>query len=114
MRVHVAGAGKMGLPMARHLRAGGHALSVSDPDPARLQLARAAELEVVDADAGLAAAQVILSSLPHDEALLAVAAQVADVAQRGAAWVDTSTVSLHASAQAAQLCAAAGVRYLRA
>jgi 3-hydroxyisobutyrate dehydrogenase-like beta-hydroxyacid dehydrogenase len=114
MRVHVAGAGTMGLPMARNLRAGGHALSVSDPDPARLLLARAAELEVVEADAGLAAAQVILSSLPHDDALLAVAAQVARAARRGAAWVDTSTVSLHASAQAAQLCDAAGVRYLRA
>jgi 3-hydroxyisobutyrate dehydrogenase-like beta-hydroxyacid dehydrogenase len=114
MRVHVAGAGKMGLPMARNLRAGGHALSVSDPDPERLQLARAAELEVVEADAGFAAAEVILSSLPHDDALLAVAAQVARAARRGAAWVDTSTVSLHASARAAQLCAAAGVRYLRA
>jgi 3-hydroxyisobutyrate dehydrogenase-like beta-hydroxyacid dehydrogenase len=33
MRVHVAGAGKMGSPMARKLRAGGHALSVSEPAP---------------------------------------------------------------------------------
>jgi len=40
MRVHVLGAGRMGLPMARHLREGGHALSVSDPDGERLRLAR--------------------------------------------------------------------------
>ena len=42
MRIHFIGVGKMGLPMARHLGVGGHAVSVSDPDPARLALARAA------------------------------------------------------------------------
>ena len=114
MRVHVAGVGKMGLPMARNLHAGGHALSVSDPDAERLRLARAAGLEVLDAGAGIAAAQVVLSSLPNDDALLAVAAQVARAAQRGATWLDTSTVSQRASAQAAGTCASAGVRYLRA
>jgi 3-hydroxyisobutyrate dehydrogenase-like beta-hydroxyacid dehydrogenase len=114
MRVHVLGAGKMGLPMARHLRDGGHTLSVSDPDEERLRLARDAQLAVRDAAAGIAGAEVVLSSLPDDAALLAVAQQVTRHAQRGATWIDTSTVSPTASAQAAQVCADAGVRHLRA
>lgn len=113
MRIHVVGAGKMGLPMARNLRRGGHALSVSDLDPERLRLARGEELEVLDAPAGIAAADVALSSLPHDAALLAVGEQVAEHARRGTIWIDTSTVSQHASAQAARACAAAGVRHVR-
>jgi 3-hydroxyisobutyrate dehydrogenase len=114
MAVHVAGVGKMGLPIARHLRGGGHAVSVSDPDPARLALARAAELQAVEPAQGIAAASVILSSLPHDAALLQVAAQVARHARRGSTWIDTSTVSQQASAQAAKLCEEAGVAHLRA
>jgi 3-hydroxyisobutyrate dehydrogenase len=112
MRVHVIGAGKMGLPMARHFAAGGHAVTVHDVDEERLAQARAAGLRV-DAR-GLREAEVVLSSLPHDAALLAVGAQVARDALRGTLYIDTSTVSQHASAQVAQSCDAAGVRYLRA
>src|SRR4051812_34004048 len=112
MRVHVVGAGKMGLPMARHFAAGGHAVSVQDLDEARLALARAAGI-AVDAR-GMRDAELVLSSLPHDAALLAVGEQVAAQAARGALYIDTSTVSQHASAQVAQACDAAGVRYLRA
>ena len=112
MRVHVIGAGKMGLPMARHFAAGGHAVTVQDTDEARLALARAAGLQT--AAQGLHEAELVLSSLPHDGALLAVGAAVAREARRGALYVDTSTVSQQASAQVAQLCQAAGVRYLRA
>lgn len=114
MRVHVLGAGRMGLPMARHLREGGHALSVSDPDGERQRLAREAQLTVCDAAAGIAEADVVLSSLPDDAALLAVADQLARHARRGTTWIDTSTVSPTASAQAAKACAEAGVRHLRA
>jgi 3-hydroxyisobutyrate dehydrogenase len=45
--------------------------------------------------------------------LLAVADQVATHARAGAVWVDTSTVSMAVSAQAAQRCQAQGIRYLR-
>ena len=114
MRVHVIGAGKMGLPMARHLRDGGHALSVSDADRERLRLARAAGLEPVEQCAGISAAEVILSSLPHDQALRAVGAQVVQHAQRGAIYIDTSTVSQQASAEVAGLCESAGVHHVRA
>jgi 3-hydroxyisobutyrate dehydrogenase len=112
MRVHVIGAGKMGLPMARHFAAAGHAVTVHDVNEERLALARAAGLRV-DAR-GLREAEVVLSSLPHDAALLAVGAQLAREATRGGLYIDTSTVSQQASAQVAQACDAAGVRYLRA
>lgn len=114
MKVHVIGVGKMGLPMARHLAAAGHSVTVNDPSMERCQLARAQGLDVSTSPAAaLAVAEVVLSSLPNDEALLAVAAQVAAHAHVGAIYVDTSTVSLQASAEAAQALAAKGVLYLR-
>lgn len=114
-RIHVLGVGKMGLPMATHLHAAGHAVSVSDPSAERLDLARAAGLAVSPAgDAqALAQAAFIVSSLPHDEALRAVGRQVAQQARPGAIYIDTSTVSPQASAEVAALCEAAGIACLR-
>lgn len=112
--VHVAGVGKMGLPMAGHLQAAGHAVTVSDPSEARLQLARGQGLAVADeAGAAMARADMIFSSLPDDAALRQVASQVAQSARRGAVYIDTSTVSQQVSAEVAQVLAAAGVFYLR-
>jgi 3-hydroxyisobutyrate dehydrogenase len=109
------GVGKMGLPMARHLRAAGHAVTAFDPAPDRLALATAAGLPVVHTLAGaLPKAALVVSSLPDDAALLAVADDVANHAAAGALWVDTSTVSPEASASAAARCAARGVYSLRA
>jgi len=112
--VHFLGIGKMGLPMAGHLHAAGHAVTVSDPSAERLQLASAQGLRVaIDVAQAMAAATVIFSSLPNDVALLAVSAQVVAQARKGSIFVDTSTVSQQASAQAAKLCVAAGITYLR-
>jgi len=102
------------LPMAGHLHAAGHAVTVSDPSAERLQLASAQGLRVaIDVAQAMAAATVIFSSLPNDVALLAVSAQVVAQARKGSIFVDTSTVSQQASAQAAKLCVAAGITYLR-
>lgn len=112
--VHVAGIGKMGLPMAGHLQVAGHAVTVSDPMDERLRLARRQGLAVAeDAGAAMGRADVVLSSLPNDAALRQVAAQVARSARRGAIYIDTSTVSQQASAEVAGVLAAAGVFYLR-
>ncbi|MCV0438726.1 MAG: NAD(P)-dependent oxidoreductase [Hydrogenophaga sp.] len=111
--IHFIGVGKMGLPMATHLHAAGHTVTVSDPDAARLQLAAARGLKPASPDA-LASAGVVMSSLPHDGALRSVGAAVAATLPRGAVYVDTSTVSQAASAEVAQACEAAGVHYLRA
>ena len=111
MRIHFIGIGKMGLPLAGHLLSAGHALSVTDPSNERIALARAAGL-VVDAE-GLAMAEVVFSSLPHDAALRDVGAEVSRCGRRGAVFVDTSTVSQAVSAEVAALCASAGVEYVR-
>ncbi len=104
----------MGLPMAGHFHAAGHVVTVSDPGQARLQLARSQGLQVAgDAGAAMARADIIVSSLPNDAALRQVAAQVAQSARPGAIYIDTSTVSQQASAEVAQVLAAAGVFYLR-
>jgi 3-hydroxyisobutyrate dehydrogenase len=109
------GVGKMGLPMAGHLHAGGHRVTAFDPSPERRALAAAQGLAVVERlEAALAAASVVISSLPDDRALLAVAAQVAAHAPAGATWIDTSTVSPEASRRAAEQAAARGIACLRA
>lgn len=111
-KIHFLGVGKMGLPMASHLKHAGHDLAVSDPSAERLDLARGAGLAVAEPGA-LALADFVMSSLPHDAALLAVGQQVAQSASAGAVYVDTSTVSLAASAQVAERCSARGIAYLR-
>lgn len=108
------GIGKMGLPMARHLHAAGHPVVVHDLDPERMRLAQAASLTLAsDPKDALAQATVVISSLPNDAALNGVAAWVAHHGHAGLAWIDTSTVSLGASAHAAQQVAAKGVEHLR-
>jgi 3-hydroxyisobutyrate dehydrogenase-like beta-hydroxyacid dehydrogenase len=113
MKIHVIGVGKMGLPMASHFLAAGHDVSVSDPAEERAQLARVQGLKVTDVDAAIRSVDVIFSSLPNDAALLAVAAQVAAAARKGATFVDSSTVSQKASSEVALLCAPADIHYLR-
>lgn len=108
------GVGKMGLPIAGHLHAAGHCVTVHDPAGERATLARARGMLVADdLPAALAEAPLIFSSLPDDAALLAVAERIAMHGRGGAIWVDTSTVSPEASRRAAERAAAQGVAALR-
>jgi 3-hydroxyisobutyrate dehydrogenase-like beta-hydroxyacid dehydrogenase len=115
LNIGFIGIGKMGLPMARHLAAAGHALTACDADAAARTRAQAAGLDTAATVAeATSRAEVLVSSLPDDAALLAVAAALAAAPGRVATWVDTSTVGLAASAHAAQQVQAAGVAPLRA
>lgn len=115
MRIAVIGAGKMGLQMARHLAAAGHWVTVHDNSPAAQAAARDVGLVVVPTLAtAVDGADVVLSSLPHDQALLAVAGDVVVHAGTDAIFVDTSTVSLRASAAVAESCARRGIAHVRA
>ena len=114
MKLVFLGVGKMGLPMATHLLAAGHAVQVYDTDPHRLALAQAAGLGVaLDVAAAMAQADGVMSSLPHDAALKSVGASVAQHLSRGSFYLDTSTVSVAASAAVASLFAPTGCDYLR-
>ena len=113
MNIQVIGVGKMGLPMACHFLAAGHVVTASDADPQRLALATAKGLTLAADASAMSSADIIFSSLPHDAALLAVAAQVAATARKGATFVDTSTVSQLASREVAGLLQESGIAYLR-
>ena len=114
MKIHFCGVGKMGLPMASHLAAAGHELTVSDPSAERRELAAAQGLRVTDHDGrALAAAHIVFSSLPNDTALRTVAVQLCSSARPGTLYVDTSTVSPEASAQVARQLEAQGLAYVR-
>ena len=109
----------MGLPMARHLLTARHNVTVSDTDAQRLRAASLQGLTPIDGDSedlesAVESAELIVSSLPHDAALLGVSEWVGAAARRGAIYMDTSTVSLQASAAAAGHCARRGIHYLRA
>ena len=60
--IHFMGMGKMGLPMATHLKAAGHAISVSDPSTARQLLAYERGLSVAD---DLSAVSAELAAADH-------------------------------------------------
>jgi 3-hydroxyisobutyrate dehydrogenase len=114
MKLVFLGVGKMGLPMATHLLAAGHAMQVHDTDPLRLDLARAAGLGVAqDVAAAMAQADGVMSSLPHDAALKSVGGWVAQHLQPGGFYLDTSTVSVAASAAVASLFEPTRCDYLR-
>ncbi len=113
MNIHIIGVGKMGLPMACHFLTAGHVVTASDADPQRLALATAKGLTLAADATAMSTADIIFSSLPHDAALIAVAAQVAATARKGATFVDTSTVSQLASRQVAGLLQESGIAYLR-
>jgi 3-hydroxyisobutyrate dehydrogenase-like beta-hydroxyacid dehydrogenase len=111
--IHVLGVGKMGLPMATLLHNAGYEVTVSDVSSERLDRAAERKLKIVHSRVIPAEAKVLVSSIPGDSALLAIASQVALQATKGATWIDTSTVSPTASAQAALICDQAGISYLR-
>jgi 3-hydroxyisobutyrate dehydrogenase-like beta-hydroxyacid dehydrogenase len=113
MKVHLIGAGKMGLPMGKHLVAAGHAVTVEDLSEERRKASVAVGMLATHGAAGVAGAEVVLSSLPHDEALWHVAQEVARNARPGAVYIDTSTVSPTMSARVAELLAAKQIVYLR-
>ncbi|MGB7307097.1 MAG: NAD(P)-dependent oxidoreductase [Burkholderiaceae bacterium] len=109
MNIAFIGLGRMGWPMAAHLSAdaGQHALSVFDLDRQlgqRWQKENGGEhggrLADSIADA-VSNAQLILSSLPADDALLSVLAQAEDSIRAGAVWIDHSTTSARAAKEVA-------------
>jgi 3-hydroxyisobutyrate dehydrogenase-like beta-hydroxyacid dehydrogenase len=114
-RIAFLGVGKMGLPMAEHLCSAGHDVLAIEPSAERRRVAAARGLRCV---AELADAPedctLFVSSLPDDAALLAAAARIAAHPGEPRAWIDTSSVSLAASGQAAATAARAGIPHLRA
>lgn len=118
MKIGWIGAGKMGGPMSRCLLAGGAAVAVSDPDAGnRAGVAAAGGREVDDARAAAEGADVVVSMIPNDSVLRAVALGADGVLAAmapGAVYVDMSTVSPEISAEVAAEAERKGIAYLRA
>lgn len=112
-KIHFIGMGKMGLPMATHLAKNFNDISVSDVSDVSLKRAVQQGLSVVDVREGLQKAEVVISSLPNDEALQTVALELATHAQPRTLFIDTSTVSVKVSEHVADVLDAQGIFYLR-
>jgi 3-hydroxyisobutyrate dehydrogenase-like beta-hydroxyacid dehydrogenase len=91
-RIAFVGIGTMGLPMARHLVAGGHDVVACDADPGRAALLGTAV--AVTPAAAAAGAEVAIMSLPSPAIVEEVALERGGLAEglaRGAVAVDMST-----------------------
>ncbi|UFN47156.1 NAD(P)-dependent oxidoreductase [Roseomonas sp. OT10] len=108
------GVGRMGTPLCRRLLEAGADLAATDPDQGRLAALAPEGLRAMPGVGALAAeGDVLLSMVPDDAALLAVAGELASALRPGQAWIDLSTVSPAASARVAAMVAGSGAGYLR-
>ncbi|BDW12257.1 3-hydroxyisobutyrate dehydrogenase [Polynucleobacter sp. SHI8] len=102
----------MGLPMATHLKNAGHELKVIDINPQQISLAKQNGLIVGNED-DYTWANWIITSMPNDQAFLEVAKQISLKASKNTIYVDTSTISISASSQAAVWLNESQIDYLR-
>jgi 3-hydroxyisobutyrate dehydrogenase len=109
------GLGNMGTAIAERLLDGGYELVVHSRTRSKADALEARGAAVADTVEELAErADVVLTSLPNDEAFEAVAGDILAAARPGTVLADLSTVSSTVSARVASLADAASVRYLRA
>ena len=109
------GLGKMGLPICRRLLAAGLGVTVLARNQAGAEKAGDAGFAICHGTADLAAADVIVSAVPDDAALLGLMTESFAAALRpGQIVIDLSTVSPAASASVAATLQPTGAGYLRA
>ncbi len=112
-RLAWAGVGRMGTPLCRRLLAAGVTLAIADPDAAAVDALVAHGATAASLPDLPSRADTILSMLPNDVALIAVAAAIAPTLRAGQTFADLSTVSPGASARVADIIAPTGAAYLR-
>jgi 3-hydroxyisobutyrate dehydrogenase-like beta-hydroxyacid dehydrogenase len=113
--VGLIGLGNMGTAFAERLLDGGYDLLVYNRTAAKADPLAARGAAVAGTAADLAErVDVVLTSLPNDEALESVAEEIVGSMRPGGVLVDMSTVSPGASARVASLADEASVDYLRA
>lgn len=115
-RIGVIGIGRMGWHMAAHLQRAGHGVVVFDAAP---EVAEAWVAEHGGRAAGSAAEAVedcefVVTSLPADPQLRAVADAIIPALSPNCVWVDHSTTSAHAAREVAGRVAEAGGHFLDA
>ena len=115
MRVAFLGLGRMGAPMAAHLPAAGHDLTVWNRTPGRAAslVAQGAREAASIADA-VRGAEAVVTMLFGPDAVREVLAKVAAHAPAGALVVDCSTVGPDVARESAELLRGKGLRYVDA
>ncbi len=115
LTVGLIGLGNMGTAFAERLLDGGYDLLVYNRTSAKAEPLAAHGAAVADTAEELAErVDVVLTSLPNDEALESVAEEAVGAMRPNGVLVDMSTVSPGASARVAALADEASVAYLRA
>jgi 3-hydroxyisobutyrate dehydrogenase len=114
--VAVIGIGRMGWHMAAHLAKAGHEVTVCDAVPglADQWVAEHGGAAAAEPAAAAAGRDLVVTSLPADPQLRAVAAAVVPVLAQGAVWIDHSTTSAQVSREVAAVVAAGGAQFLDA
>jgi 3-hydroxyisobutyrate dehydrogenase len=109
------GLGNMGGPMSANLVNAGHSVRGFDPVPAAVAAATSSGVEVFDkaADA-VAKADVVITMLPNGDIVKRCYADVLPVAQPGALFIDSSTISVNDAREVHALAQSHGVSQLDA
>ncbi len=105
MKIGFIGLGNMGAPMAANLVAAGHEVKGFDlaaPCPEGVTRAASAEEAARGAD-------VVITMLPNGAILQSVASQIVPVMDKGAAFVDCSTVDVESARAVARMAEASGL-----
>jgi 3-hydroxyisobutyrate dehydrogenase len=115
-RIAVIGLGRMGWHMAAHLAKAGHDLTVCDvvPGVADKWVAENGGTGHTDAASAVDGRTFIVTSLPADRELNAVADAILPVVSRGATWIDHSTTSAEGARTVHARSASYGVAFLDA
>jgi 3-hydroxyisobutyrate dehydrogenase len=109
------GLGHMGGPMSANLVAAGHTVRGFDPLPASAGAAADHGVLVCDSAAVAASdAEVVLTMLPHGDAVKRCYAEVLPAASQGALFIDSSTISVHDAREVHASAASHGVEQLDA
>lgn len=104
------GLGNMGNPMAANLVKAGHSVFGFDLVAENLQIARKADIEIVDSAAeAVAARDVVITMLPAGRHVLAVYDEVLTKARPGTLFIDCSTIEVASARLAHEQASKAGM-----
>ncbi|MBS9403844.1 NAD(P)-dependent oxidoreductase [Halomonas sp. TRM85114] len=116
-RVAWIGLGKLGLPMAARIVGAGHSVQGYDLSAQRMALAEGVGIRVhADLASAIEGCTLVFVSIPDDKALLGLALNSGDLIEKmapGSVMIETSTVSIEASARVAAAAGEKGIAYLR-
>jgi 3-hydroxyisobutyrate dehydrogenase len=109
------GLGHMGGPMAKNLVDAGHTVRGFDPVPAAVEAAIGNGVQVLDSGpAAATGADVVITMLPHGDAVKRCYAEILPYVGEGALFIDSSTISVDDAREVHALAGSHGVAQLDA